>query len=281
MRSIEPLDVDDVALYDGVTAEKRVPRRGHMQSARAMVLAAYEDYVERAPVLENVAATECSEVENEALRHAYDEETKSFKEFRAKNVFRADAVRCPFCGLSESSTLDHYLPKELNPQFSIFPQNLVPCCPTCNTKKRDKVLDEHTQIRMFLHPYFDEVPDIVFLHVDVQLDAEELTLTWSVFPAEGLLEERFLQLESHFQQLDLKNRYRLMSLDFLSVLRLALRRNYGANENAQRVVDELLLLADDESERYGENYWKAVLLRELAGNPVFCDGGFRVLDILN
>jgi hypothetical protein len=39
-----------------------------------------------------------------------------------------------------------------------------------------------------------------------------------------------------------------------------------------------LLAAQDCEERYGENYWLAVLYRALSGHDDFCDGGFEVIN---
>jgi hypothetical protein len=63
---------------------------------------------------------------------------------------------CPSCGEEGSpSTIDHYLPKENYPHFSVTPVNLTPMCDACQTAKGEKALDSNGR-RIFLHPYFDE-----------------------------------------------------------------------------------------------------------------------------
>jgi hypothetical protein len=188
-----------------------------------------------------------------------------------------EVARCPFCGLSESSTLDHYLPKELNPQFAIFPKNLVPCCPLCNTRKRDKVLDEETDIRIFLHPYFDDIPQALFMKVNVSLLPDAMILRYYIVRPAGITLSNFNRLQSHFQQLDLADRYRLMALEHLRGQLRALDRTYGAAEDADRVAARLLEQAMDFEDGYGKNYWLTVLYHTLAANKEFCDGGFEVL----
>ena len=67
---------------------------------------------------------------------------------------------CPSCGENGNpGTLDHYLPKTVYPEFAILPLNLVPMCDTCQGAKKAKTITEQN-LRMFLHPYFDEFADL-------------------------------------------------------------------------------------------------------------------------
>lgn len=47
--------------------------------------------------------------------------------------------KCPFCMISEATTLDHYFPESIYPEYIIFVPNLVPCCNFCNIKKGDRL----------------------------------------------------------------------------------------------------------------------------------------------
>ena len=49
MRSIPRLAADATDIFDEIAAAKYQPRRGHMQTARAEVLAAYQGYDDVAP----------------------------------------------------------------------------------------------------------------------------------------------------------------------------------------------------------------------------------------
>jgi hypothetical protein len=61
---------------------------------------------------------------------------------------------CPMCGSMHSGTLDHYLPKNGFPIFSIFTKNLVPAC-KCNSKRKETLIGANPGERV-LHPYFDD-----------------------------------------------------------------------------------------------------------------------------
>lgn len=60
---------------------------------------------------------------------------------------------CPMCGGLGKGTLDHYLPKDDYPDFTIFSKNLVPAC-DCNLKRNTTVKGK-TEPERVIHPYYD------------------------------------------------------------------------------------------------------------------------------
>lgn len=63
---------------------------------------------------------------------------------------------CPACGEDgKPNTLDHYLPKDIFPEFSITPANLFPMCDACQLHKGTATVDGDGR-RYFIHPYFDD-----------------------------------------------------------------------------------------------------------------------------
>lgn len=277
MRGIPGLAADDVVIFDGIAAAKQEPRRTRLRSARGVVLAAYDSYSLAAPNLGGLVEATLQARQKDALKHAYSVETKPMIALRVDLLDRPEAARCPFCGISESSTLDHYLPKERYPEFAVFSQNLVPCCGVCNPLKRDRILNEGTDVRMFLHPCFDPVPDSDFLVVRVRFLEDALILNFRVVRPAAMSEQTFQQLRSHFDKLDLADRYRRMSLEYLGSQYRALSRAYGHAEDSERVSEKLRELADDFKADYGRNHWRARLCEALAQSVEFCDGGFEVV----
>jgi hypothetical protein len=277
MRSIPLLAVDATNVFDKIAAAKHPPRRRRMRAARAEVLAAYRGYEDAAPEVGGLDEAPLTDLQKDALRHAFTVETEPMTALRGDLLKRISVARCPFCGISESSTLDHYLPKEQYPEFSVFPKNLVPSCAVCNTRKRDRILDEGTNVRMFLHPCYDLVPDMAFLSVRARMEADALILSYRLTRPAGMALRTFQHLRSHFNELDLADRYRRMGLEHLGSQYPALRRAYGPGGNAQRVAEKLIEGAEDFEETSGLNYWLAKLYRALAGNNDFCDGGFEVV----
>ncbi|MBY3297647.1 HNH endonuclease [Rhizobium laguerreae] len=64
---------------------------------------------------------------------------------------------CPMCGSPMTGSLDHYLPKEDYPEFSIYSKNLVPACPACNSGTKGVTYCGKVPSERFLHPYFDKI----------------------------------------------------------------------------------------------------------------------------
>jgi hypothetical protein len=242
------------------------------------VLGAYVDYAAAAPNIAHLPALAVNTVQKEALIHAYSVETKPFSKLRDRLFKPVMLAQCPFCGFGEASTLDHYLPKELHPQFAVYSRNLVPCCSKCNTRKSNLIVDKVTDVRLFLHPYYDIIPNVCFLSVQVTLQPDAIDLSFRLHRTDGIALDVFRHLQSHFRLLQLADRYRLQSLMLLRGKRQALERFYGPNHDADRVAAELTTDANDREADFGPNDWQTILYRELAANAAFCNGGFAVLD---
>lgn len=277
MRSIPLLAVDATTVFDEIALAKHKRRRGLMRAARGAVLAAYASYEGTAPEVGGLGEAPLTDAQKEAMRHAFTVETAPMAALRGDLLKRINVARCPFCGISESSTIDHYLPKEQYPEFSVFPKNLVPSCAVCNTRKRDRILDEGTNVRMFLHPCYDAVPEVAFLSVRARMVVDALILSYRLMQPAGMSAQTFQHLQSHFNELNLADRYRRMGLEHLGGQYPALRRAYGVGEDAQRVAAKLTEGAEDFEEVSGPNYWLSKLYRALAANEDFCDGGFEVV----
>ena len=59
------------------------------------------------------------------------------------------------CGSSVTGSVDHYLPKEDFPEFSVMAANMVPACAHCNSGMKRQTFRGVTPNERFLHPYFD------------------------------------------------------------------------------------------------------------------------------
>jgi hypothetical protein len=277
MRSIPILPIDAAALFDEIAAAKRAPRGARMRAARASVIAAYQQYESSAPEVGGLVPAQLTAVQQEALRHAYMVETEAMNRMREQLLLSVLVAQCPFCGIGEARTLDHYLPKERFPEFSVLPINLVPSCPICNNLKRDRVLNAGTDIRMFVHPYFDVVPNVDFMVVNARLEENALILAYRLQRPAEMHARTFRRLQSHFEELDLADRYRRMGLNNLGEQYPALSRTYGQEALADRVAEKLLEVAQDYEASRGPNHWLAKLYRALASLRAFCDGGFEVV----
>lgn len=141
---------------------------------------------------------------------------------------------CPSCGEEGSpSTIDHYLPKENYPHFSVTPVNLTPMCDACQTAKGEETLDENGR-RIFLHPYFDEFlnAQVVRLTIGRPFSAPE---DFALEPVEGLDPDVAGLVRRHIRGLHMDERYGAFFRDeYIRLLRLS-----------QEARDENLDIAED------------------------------------
>ena len=251
MRQIAPVQVDDAKLFLCIALAKKPKRRKRLHEAKAEVLDAYERYLDAAPEVSELTPTSLTSHQRAALLHCYDVETKPLRFLRGRILGSADHAECPFCGINESSTLDHYLPKKAYPEYSVFSANLVPCCSPCNTHKNEHVSAEGA--RLFQHPYYDPAPSLPFLRVEIDLLCNGLLLDYHVVRPTGMDKQTYRRLRSHFALLKLNERYARMGLNHVGSLCRPLRRAYGGDCDAARVAKHLAISADDyESFRGGQ-----------------------------
>ncbi|CUJ06286.1 hypothetical protein [Achromobacter xylosoxidans] len=113
---------------------------------------------------------------------------------------------CPACGEDGTpNTLDHYLPKNGFPDYSITAANLFPMCDICQGKKLEQALSNNNE-RLFLHPYFDTFLDQQVLQLEI---GEPYTAPTSIsLIAHQHLPIHLQQLVSrHIEKLGLIERY--------------------------------------------------------------------------
>lgn len=262
-----------IDVFNAAINSKQDPIKSRLISSANEVFIAYEKYLENTIDLGLLQPISLSTDQRTALIHAYEGRTKPILELKERLIQCCST--CPLCWLSESSTLDHYLPKSIFPEFAIFPPNLVPSCPFCNNTKLDFFIDEMTGIRLFLHPYYDKLPDDPFLNLITRIENDGVILTFKIIQIEGMSNEVFNHISSHFKRLKLGNRYRVIALDTLRETRHGLERQYARGAGA--VSEYLKNEADSLAMACGRNYWRTVLFASLANSQEFCDGGFKVI----
>ncbi len=88
---------------------------------------------------------------------------------------------CPYCGNPMiPDTLDHFIPKGKWPEFSIFPNNLIPQCRGCAPVKGESYYCTENNLVMFIHPiYFNFLENFRF-SINVSLDTENDDITVTV-----------------------------------------------------------------------------------------------------
>ena len=243
--------------YDAIASSKQPPRRSYLNDSRQYVVGRYGQYWNFAQnaQLAQIPSSVIGEPYIEALVHCYQVETVALNRMKA-NIRAAQTVQwrsaCPYCGINTPSTFDHYLCKEMFPEFATLSWNLVPSCGECNSLKGARWLENGQ--RQFVHAYFDAVPDLVrWLNCEVTIlggdPLADFRLEWPSAMPTAL---RFV-VENHYSRLDLRTRFRQKAAQSLAEA-MAHRGRWLPEEYAAEYALEAAKLG----EMYGVNYWRAL-----------------------
>ncbi len=152
MNKLPVPNVDDKSTFDSLSKNSMLDSFPDLMPILATVEASYAQYI---AVSGNPAL-----IQNPQISHAQAKFLKGHYKSPPSDLAYISKLRestehllCPMCGSMHCGTLDHYLPKNGYPIFSVFSKNLVPAC-KCNSKRKETLLGVSPNQRI-LHPYFD------------------------------------------------------------------------------------------------------------------------------
>jgi hypothetical protein len=200
------------------------------------------------------------------LHAAYDQVQIGGRLATYRNHLLASTDACPYCGFGELKDLDHFLPRSIYGELSIYPHNLIPSCGPCNNAKRT-VVPGGADGPGLIHPYFQALPDLDFLTADVTFEGGSLSVLYRI---DAAMLAPDLASKLHFQlvRLKLNHRYTAQINKFVSEQRtgILMLRDLGAH----KVREFLQRNAASLARSFHRNDWRAALMRALADTPGFC-----------
>ncbi|KPW21036.1 hypothetical protein ACKUFS_14430 [Pseudomonas cannabina] len=114
---------------------------------------------------------------------------------------------CPYCGFPRApETLDHFLPKEDWPEYSIFSDNLVPQCRGCAPIKGMKCFSKNEKQSFFLHPIYSPVLSTLRFKIDVTLTKGKLTFSPAFSIPESITDDDAKRIKFHLKSLQITQR---------------------------------------------------------------------------
>ncbi len=177
--------------------------------------------------------------------------------------------KCMYCQIKDPDSFDHYLPKDLYPEFSSLAINLIPCCGICN-KKKDKYWKELGEVGI-LNFYLNTIPTVQFLYADIAFANTNYQTPIVKFRLDNrysIDNETFKIIEKHYKRLHLAERYKDKVNSVISELMRVLN-SYGKNLTIAKKIKATTEYAGQLKIDYGINYWKAILLDELSKKDFF------------
>ena len=193
-------------------------------------------------------------ISDETAQNIYDhfnDTQKGKRCFFIREKLFENADTCPYCGISESGSLDHYMDKKDYKAMALCRLNLVPMCMRCN---RPKSTLPYTD---FINPYYFTWPNIEFFLCDVKLVQSEISFIFSI-SSTSLNPQVADRLNEQIQVIDLSNR-----LDKATVL--FLRDNvFLDNDTSLSLIESLpSMIKKREKKPYLYNHWQTAVLRGL------------------
>ncbi|WP_221274559.1 hypothetical protein [Thaumasiovibrio subtropicus] len=115
---------------------------------------------------------------------------------------------CPFCGKPVSpGTLDHFIPKNSWPEYSILQNNLVPQCKECAPIKGDDYHSDNGHA-IFLNPIFSKLLSFVEFKIKIEFNEEVKSINFlpKIVIPNNLSKKDQRRILSHFKALKIKSR---------------------------------------------------------------------------
>lgn len=185
------------------------------------------------------------------IHDAYDEtyETKSL--YYIRDDLNKFVSKCPYCGISECESLDHYFPKSKYKALALCRLNLVPMCTKCNEHKSTK------NASGFIHPYYPGVLNCkVFFKCVVKIHSFGLSCVFFIAPR-VLPKDIENAVNNQINTVDLKTRLNKAIIPFLKTCFIAIF-------SARALIQELpRLIAEFQSQPGFYNHWQTAILRGL------------------
>ena len=175
MRNLNKADIVPKDLLNSVILSKRGSNKTRMEAMRNELENRYDEYCDKASTNTLHQLSEKWSYDDKqkgsdgyVLYHQYDNSKASMSDLRAKIIEANNGeivLKCPICELRDATELDHYVPRQLFPEFSIHSYNLIPTCHECNNNKSTAWCDNGK--RVFFNAYYDMPTDELLFDISV------------------------------------------------------------------------------------------------------------------
>lgn len=175
---------------------------------------------------------------------------------------------CQYCTIAPVGSLDHIVPKDEFPEFSVNPKNLLPACTTCNSHKHENWKVNNKTI--FLNLYTDILPIEQYLFVELVVSENNISPTFELRNINNIDSDFFDLLVSHYDKLHLLERFKKESHKIISEL-THLICNFINCIPLNQLKNNVLSKIQDDKAVFGGNYYKSILEEALVNNQDFLD----------
>lgn len=267
----EPVNTGAENLLDKIISRKRdEDYKNSLTANKIYIVARYKNYNAEKARLEKIGVSAISKEEDKAAIHSAFNSSfkKNIKKSELAKIYEECQSVCPYCGDGKIEEIDHYIPKEHYPEFTLYPGNLIPLCNKCNKKKSDKFLDAGGK-RQFIYFYCDKIDQYDFLDVEILYDSLDIKNSIKVkYTADyNKITDKYQRevVESHFYNLDLLNRFEEAAINEISELVMVLINQPERETGKLNTYVSMTIIGNMNTRliQAGKNDWKYVLYRKM------------------
>lgn len=251
LRSIYRTESDDI---ENIISEKyKGATKTILEGLKLKIVDRYANYIE-IESNKRISPISFTMDEKNALSSLYESKTKTAKKIINEvldilNPNHSDC--CLYCGIGEIDQIDHYLPQEHFPEFSILHKNLIPICGRCNEIKGANI--PGISCKDYMHLVYDIIPIENFYKCEIFYQTKIPKITFTVVP-------KFAKsiLGIHFEQLNLKPRIEKKAVQYCLQIK-ALKEQFGITYSMEELQRDLT----KSTAFFGLFYWKTELINEM------------------
>lgn len=258
-------------LLDKVISRKK--NEGYINSLnanKAYIIRRYSVYETENKNLEKIGLSAItSENDKEAIHSAFNTAfKKNIKKKELNLIYEKCQGVCPYCGDGRLEEVDHYVPKEEYPEFTLYPGNLIPLCNKCNKKKGAKFLD-NTNKRQFINFYYDDIDNIDFLKIDITYNPFNIRKTIKIEYSADFMRISDIYLRDivlkHYDNLSLLERYEDAAVNEISELLMVVINQSNREEDDIKLWATMTIEGNMKGQlkKAGKNDWKYLLYSKL------------------
>lgn len=156
MKKLDLPPYDDATIIGQLANNRRLSGTSypHLLNSLPLIQSQYAHYINNSGNAINIVGQPITNDLKTGLIKNYNSPPKDLEHL--EDLRNSSPDICPMCGSNHAGTLDHLMPKEDFPEWTVFSWNLVPAC-ECNTKRGQTLIGNAANNERILHPYFDNV----------------------------------------------------------------------------------------------------------------------------
>ncbi|HTD97776.1 MAG TPA: hypothetical protein VK668_00750 [Mucilaginibacter sp.] len=278
MRNLDAYSDDAFKFYNDFIKRKRIPKEDLNYKNRLTLL---ENHISKRYELYDIKylANELPDINPEIYTSEQNKDLLSLYRFGAKMLVdlrikltttKNNRVSndCQNCTIGEIGSFDHYLPKDLFPEYAINPKNLIPSCSICNSYKGIKWQENGK--RLFISPYLDALPEKQYLFAIINVENNDIGIEFQIDNRNNIPTDLFEILRNHYTKLYLCSRFAENCERVINEIKTEIHK-YSKFLPIEQIKEIIIECANDNRKVYGFNHYIYILQIALVCNVDFLE----------